>query len=93
MRFAMIVCSCNLITCEDIRHAVASIRAASPDAPLNATVIYKALGKRPRCGNCLELADETVCSLARTGDCCRQPAADRAAEAGGSRRARIPTAA
>jgi bacterioferritin-associated ferredoxin len=89
----MFVCSCNLITCEDIRHAVASIRAASPDAPLNATVIYKALGKRPRCGNCLELADEQVCAFARTGDCCRQPAADRPAPASTGRRARIPTAA
>ena len=97
----MIVCSCNLISSEDIRRAVASIRAAAPDAPLNATVIYKALGKRPKCGNCLDLADEEVCRFARTGDCCRQPPADRpvpgsadgTSQPSVGRRARMPTAA
>lgn len=60
----MIVCSCNLITRDDLRHAVDSIRAAAPDAELNAMMIYKALGKRPRCGNCLELADELIDAFA-----------------------------
>ena len=68
----MIVCSCNLITCEDLRRAVESIRSATPDVVLNATTIYKALGKRPKCGNCLDLADEQVCALAGRGACCLQ---------------------
>ena len=68
----MIICSCNLITCDDIKRAVESIQAVSPGASLSAAQIYKALGKRPRCGNCLSLADEHVCALSRSGECCRQ---------------------
>jgi bacterioferritin-associated ferredoxin len=51
----MIVCSCTLITSNDIAEAVASLRSHDPFVVLTPGLIYRHLGKRPSCGNCLPL--------------------------------------
>jgi bacterioferritin-associated ferredoxin len=51
----MIVCSCTLITSKDIAEAVASLRTNDPFVVLTPGLIYRHLGKRPSCGNCLPL--------------------------------------
>ena len=48
----MIVCSCTLITSEDIAEAVAELRTEDPLVVLTPGLIYRRLGKRPSCGNC-----------------------------------------
>jgi bacterioferritin-associated ferredoxin len=51
----MIVCSCNMITSEDIAETVSAIRTEDPRVVLTPGLIYRRLGKRPSCGNCLPL--------------------------------------
>ncbi len=51
----MIVCSCAVITSEDIHRAIAWMRAADPDTIITPGKVYRALGKRPECGGCLPL--------------------------------------
>ena len=51
----MIVCSCSMITSRDIEDAVHALRTADPLVVLTPGLIYKYLGKRPSCGNCLPL--------------------------------------
>ncbi|HUF57686.1 MAG TPA: (2Fe-2S)-binding protein [Thermohalobaculum sp.] len=51
----MIVCSCARISSGDIRRAVDWMRAADADAVLTPGKVYRALGKRPACGGCLDL--------------------------------------
>jgi bacterioferritin-associated ferredoxin len=51
----MIVCSCNMITSEDIADTVSAIRTEDPMVVLTPGLIYRRLGKRPSCGNCLPL--------------------------------------
>lgn len=49
----MIVCSCAVITKDEIRRAIAWMRAADPDTIITPGKVYRALGKRPQCGGCL----------------------------------------
>ena len=51
----MIVCSCSMITDKDIAEAVTALRTADPLVVLTPVLIYRYLGKRPSCGNCLPL--------------------------------------
>jgi bacterioferritin-associated ferredoxin len=51
----MIVCSCTLITSKDIAEAVVSLRSNDPFVVITPALIYRHLGKRPSCGNCLPL--------------------------------------
>ncbi len=51
----MIVCSCAVISSEDIRRAIAWMRAADPDTIITPGKVYRALGKRPECGGCITL--------------------------------------
>ncbi|MFD0986060.1 (2Fe-2S)-binding protein [Methyloligella solikamskensis] len=51
----MIVCSCSMISSQDIEDAVQALRTADPLVVLTPGLIYKYLGKRPSCGNCLPL--------------------------------------
>ena len=48
----MIVCSCAVITSEEIHRAIAWMRAADPDTIITPGKVYRALGKRPDCGGC-----------------------------------------
>lgn len=56
----MIVCSCAVITSEEIHRAIAWMRAADPDTIITPGKVYRALGKRPECGGCLELFVATM---------------------------------
>jgi bacterioferritin-associated ferredoxin len=51
----MIICSCAVISADDIRRAIAWMRAADPDTVITPGKVYRALGKRPDCGGCLSL--------------------------------------
>jgi bacterioferritin-associated ferredoxin len=56
----MIVCSCAVISSEDIHRTIAWMRAASPDTIITPGKIYRALGKRPDCGGCVALFVATM---------------------------------
>ena len=51
----MIVCSCSQITARDIHEAVSALRTKDPFVVLTPGLIYRTLGKRPSCGNCMPL--------------------------------------
>ena len=71
----MIVCHCNCIDHVDIERAAADLTAADTLAILTPVLVYKALGKRPRCGGCLSLASSIIHS--KTGpNCASCPFAD-----------------
>jgi bacterioferritin-associated ferredoxin len=62
----MIVCSCAVISSEDIHRAIAWMRAASPDTLITPGKVYRALGKRPDCGGCIALFIATMRDNRRT---------------------------
>ena len=64
----MIVCHCNFIDHSEIERATADLRADDALAFLTPVMVYKALGKRPRCGGCLSLASSIMYSA--TGPNC-----------------------
>ncbi|WP_421725139.1 (2Fe-2S)-binding protein [Bauldia sp.] len=49
----MIVCSCNVITRARIAEAARTLARDTPDRPVTAGRLFKALGGRPNCGTCL----------------------------------------
>ena len=51
----MIVCSCSMISAEEVAAAVKALRTADPFVVLTPGTIYRQLGKRPSCGSCLPL--------------------------------------
>ncbi|MDQ0313569.1 (2Fe-2S)-binding protein [Amorphus orientalis] len=73
----MIVCSCNALSHHDIREAVSRVRAVRPVGPITVGQLYRALGKRPKCGNCLSHATEhaRLHDTAGGGECCKCPGA------------------
>ena len=62
----MIVCSCSVITSDDIHRTIAWMRAASPDTIITPGKVYRALGKRPDCGGCIALFIATMRQNRRT---------------------------
>lgn len=56
----MIVCHCNRIDHTDIESACSGICARDPLALLTPVRVYHELGKRPRCGGCLQLAANII---------------------------------
>ena len=56
----MIVCSCAVISSDDIHRTIAWMRAASPDTIITPGKIYRALGKTPDCGGCIPLFVATM---------------------------------
>jgi bacterioferritin-associated ferredoxin len=60
----MIVCHCTNITDHEIRAAIDWMRAADSETIITPGKVYRALGKRPNCGDCLDLFMETM----RTSD-------------------------
>lgn len=62
----MIVCSCAVISSEDIHRAIAWMRAASPDTLITPGKLYRALGKTPECGGCIALFVATMRANRRT---------------------------
>jgi bacterioferritin-associated ferredoxin len=68
----MIVCSCNVLSDHDVRHAVNS---ANDDLPRNAKQIYGCLGCSAECGRCARtikgIIDEALgaCAMACQNGC------------------------
>ena len=62
----MIVCSCAVITSDEIHRTIAWMRAASPDTIITPGKVYRALGKRPDCGGCVALFVATMRQNRRT---------------------------
>jgi bacterioferritin-associated ferredoxin len=62
----MIVCSCAVISSDDIHRTIAWMRAASPDTIITPGKVYRALGKRPECGGCVSLFIATMRQNRRT---------------------------
>lgn len=56
----MIVCSCAVISSDDINRTIAWMRAASPDTIITPCKVYRALGKSPVCGGCISLFIATM---------------------------------
>jgi bacterioferritin-associated ferredoxin len=63
----MIVCSCTLITSNDVAEAVASLRTEDPLVVLTPGLIYRRLGKRPSCGSCLPLIAKLMVAYDEAG--------------------------
>jgi bacterioferritin-associated ferredoxin len=69
----MIVCHCNRIDHGEIEAAANDLTKADPWRVLTPGLVYKALGKRPRCGCCLALAANII-HTRKMGDlsCCKR---------------------
>lgn len=67
----MIVCHCNRIDHREIEAAADDLTKDDPWRILTPVLVYKALGKRPRCGCCLSLAANII-HARKQGDvsCC-----------------------
>ena len=63
----MIVCSCSMITSQDVAEAVTSLRTADPFVVLTPGLIYRHLGKRPSCGGCLPLITKLMVAYDEEG--------------------------
>jgi NAD(P)H-nitrite reductase large subunit len=63
----MIVCSCTMIASQDIAEAVSSLRTDDPFVVLTPGLIYRHLGKRPSCGNCLPLVTKLMVAYDEEG--------------------------
>jgi bacterioferritin-associated ferredoxin len=63
----MIVCSCTMITSNDIAEAVSALRTADPFVVLTPGSIYRQLGKRPSCGGCLPLITQLMVAYDEEG--------------------------
>lgn len=74
----MIICSCNVITHNEIRETIARLRRLSPDSVLTPGLVYRSLGFRPKCGGCLGhvvqmihgLEQENAGETVETAECC-----------------------
>lgn len=56
----MMVCHCNAITDKDIHAAMEWMRAADPETIITPGKVYRALGKKADCGDCLSLFLDTM---------------------------------
>ena len=63
----MIVCSCSVITDKDVAEAVSALRTADPFVVLTPGHIYRHLGKRPSCGECLPLITKLMVAYDEQG--------------------------
>ena len=63
----MIVCSCSMITAEDVAEAVNAIRTVDPFVVLTPGLIYRHLRKRPSCGSCLPLITKLMVAYDEDG--------------------------
>ena len=51
----MIVCHCNRISDRDIDRAISWMRASDPRAIITPGKVFRVLGKKANCGNCMQL--------------------------------------
>jgi len=48
----VIVCSCNVLTDKELRRAARELQAGPDGVIVTPGAVFRALGKRPRCGGC-----------------------------------------
>ncbi|MDH3580329.1 MAG: (2Fe-2S)-binding protein [Hyphomicrobiales bacterium] len=66
----MIVCSCNVVSRNQIKAVVEELVRSDPNVVLTPGTVYDAIGCRPKCGNCLTQVVEIVhshCARLRNG--------------------------
>jgi bacterioferritin-associated ferredoxin len=68
----MIVCHCNRIDHREIEAAADDLTKADPWRVLTPVLVYRALGKRPRCGCCLSLAANIIHTRKLGASCCKR---------------------
>ena len=56
----MIICSCEIISDDDVHSAIEWMRSSDPAAIITPGKIYHALGKAPNCGGCMKLFVATM---------------------------------
>lgn len=56
----MIICSCNVVSDQEIEAAVEKLVRADPRAILTADAVYRTIGVQPKCGTCLKNAAKLV---------------------------------
>ena len=69
----MIVCSCTLITAKDVEETVTALRTRDPFVVLTPGLIYRHLGKRPSCGDCLPLITKLMVAYDEAGPASAAP--------------------
>ena len=77
----MIICHCNCIASEAIERATSALSETDPWRMLTPVMVYRTLGRRPRCGGCLPQAAQIIhrC-LAERRACGERCPFERAAE-------------
>ena len=68
----MIVCHCNRIDHREIEDAANALARVDPWRVLTPVAVYKALGRRPQCGGCLQLAANIIHTRAGDLSCCKR---------------------
>src|SRR4051812_27665195 len=63
--FPMIVCSCNVLTDQDVRAVV-----SNPEAPRTAGQVYGCLGCSPQCGRCARTIKRIMDEALSGAACC-----------------------
>jgi bacterioferritin-associated ferredoxin len=70
----LIVCSCNVLTDKELRRAARELQSGPERSVVTPGAVFRALGKRPRCGGCFstiipmiheEAADEAAAPAAK----------------------------
>ncbi len=84
----MIICSCAVISSDDIERAVAWMRAADPQVMVTPGKVYRALGKKAVCGGCASLFVAAVHTTPAGDEASDVPAALRILGTATERRAR-----
>ncbi|WP_293721530.1 bacterioferritin-associated ferredoxin [Stappia sp.] len=50
----VIVCSCNVLTDKELRRAARELQSGPERSVVTPGAVFRALGKRPRCGGCFK---------------------------------------
>ena len=56
----MIICSCAVISTDDLTRAVSWMQASDPNVRITPSKLYRALGKEPDCGGCIARILESI---------------------------------
>jgi bacterioferritin-associated ferredoxin len=60
----MIICHCNVITCERIKSAVADALRRMPATAITPDHVYSCCGESPNCGNCKKMIGRIISHVA-----------------------------
>lgn len=56
----MIICSCNVVSHQEIETVVEELVRSDPNVVLTAGEVYRAIGVQPKCGTCLKSVIELI---------------------------------